>query len=281
MWMITTVCQSFGALSKPKATWHTRVSQRTHSQFNALSISGRISSQPTAFPAFSVLTVWKTSGAAVLFPHKCASCRVWCPVVRKWLGSKDLGNSSSMCQGCPLRCGVRQHFGLWWIYQYENFCLEDAGWFARTLGWLASNWNPVNAWNSPTFVFWTFFTVRTADFRAWTCRECKEESDLFWSHTLYATFFARIACFNSWFHHGFTFCHYPPHRGVSVRIPKQQMKPRPPLGRPLCILGSPGARTIRCLQRPSLHPFHYGLPLYSVRPSGAARFCMSGWIFKT
>jgi len=71
MEVVLSVCQSFGALPVHQATWHTRVSQRTFSRFKAFSISGRISSQLAAFPAYSVLTV------RLLWWHflpKCTSC---------------------------------------------------------------------------------------------------------------------------------------------------------------------------------------------------------------
>jgi len=72
--MITLICQLFGALPE-QATWHTQASQTAPCRFKALSISGWISSQPAAFPAFRVLTARKTLTALMLF---CATKRISC-----------------------------------------------------------------------------------------------------------------------------------------------------------------------------------------------------------
>ena len=53
----------------------TYTSQPKNSLTKALSISGRISSQPAAFPVFSILTARETSAALRVFFHpKCTSC---------------------------------------------------------------------------------------------------------------------------------------------------------------------------------------------------------------
>jgi len=54
--MITPVCQYFDALAEHQATWHAQTSRRTP-RFKTFSISGRISSQPPAFPVF-----WQLGG---------------------------------------------------------------------------------------------------------------------------------------------------------------------------------------------------------------------------
>jgi len=69
------VVQSSGALPQHQATWHTQVSQTSPFLFKALSISGRISSQPASFPVFSVLTAKKASAAVMAFySPKWTSC---------------------------------------------------------------------------------------------------------------------------------------------------------------------------------------------------------------
>jgi len=75
MEMITRVCQSIVVLPEHQAICHSRISQWTSSRSKALSISGRISSQPAAFTAFSVLTTRKTSVAVMEFSSpKCTWC---------------------------------------------------------------------------------------------------------------------------------------------------------------------------------------------------------------
>jgi len=37
-----------------------------------------------------------------------------------------------------------------------DFCRGNAGWFARTVCWVASNWHAVCAQNYPDIAFWTF-----------------------------------------------------------------------------------------------------------------------------
>ena len=70
--MITSVYQSFSALPEHQTTWHTSQLNR----FNALRISGRISSQPAVI---TVLTARKISAAVMVFT--CPSVR-WCDNIR-------------------------------------------------------------------------------------------------------------------------------------------------------------------------------------------------------
>ena len=72
------------------------------------------------------------------------------------------------------------------------------------------------------------------------------------------------------------FCHYPPHRAVSIRMLEQQMKLQllgtattPPL-RPLCI---PGTLKTRTCEGRSYILVHQGLPRYAVELPRPARLC--------
>jgi len=65
MEMVAPVCLSIGGISKCHAARHTGLSPGI-SRFKVLSISGWISSQIAAFPAFIVLTAGKTSTAVML-----------------------------------------------------------------------------------------------------------------------------------------------------------------------------------------------------------------------
>ena len=118
VWMVIPVCQYFAALPLLQATWNARVSQRT-SPFKALSISDRISSQPAAFPVFSIWQQgkfrlqWRYFARSNVPPVR--------PMVWQRLGSNGIWNTLSICQGCPFHCWVWHHFGLWWIEQYYFF----------------------------------------------------------------------------------------------------------------------------------------------------------------
>jgi len=93
--IITPVCPCFSAIPEHQATWHTRVSQTTP-WFKGLSISGRISSQPTAFPALNVLKTRKALVAMMVFlPPNVIRVS---PMVWQWLTLKDLWNTLSIYQ---------------------------------------------------------------------------------------------------------------------------------------------------------------------------------------
>jgi len=75
---------------------------------------------------------------------------------------------------------------------------EDAGWFARTLCWLASNWVSVYVRSTPKNVFWTFSPrwLRTLALQ----RTSSAKKSRLCSETMPFTFFAWIAPYISWFH---------------------------------------------------------------------------------
>ena len=62
------------------------------------------------------------------------------------------------------------------------------------------------------------FTVRAAELCVSAYHECNEDSALFWSQALQATFFAWMPSFTSCFQHRVTFCRYSPHWVISVRM---------------------------------------------------------------
>jgi len=88
--------------------------------------------------------------------------------------------------------------------KYQSLCLGNTDGLPEYFNWLASSWNVVYDRNSPKLDFGLYSLWGLRTFRSWAHRECKD-SALFWSQALYASFFARIAYFASWFHEGATF----------------------------------------------------------------------------
>ena len=150
-----------------------------------------------------------------------------------------------------LHCWVRYHFRLWWILP------RRAGWFARTLCWLASDWNPVYVSDSHMIELLTFSPWGLRSFPPQRTANAKKIR--LWSKAMPCTrlghHFSWTAPFNSRVHHGLLFCYYLPHRVVSVHILENQVKLQllwadaTPPPRPLCIPRAFGTWTIRSLER--------------------------------
>ena len=130
--MISTVWQCFCASPERQTTWHTWAKQRTAaSQYKSSSISSWISSQTSAFLAFSVLTAIKTSAARMISSSsKCTSSVCNCTMLNVFERIKK--KTLFVVIGCT------PHF---WVYHHSflvdrgkiHFYCEDAVWFARTL----------------------------------------------------------------------------------------------------------------------------------------------------
>ena len=159
------------------------------------------------------------------------------------------------------------------------FFRGGAEWLARTLCWLATDWNPVCALNFSKGCSLDFFTVRlrglvlplTANansvrlrFAARHCWLLPLLDKHLWP--LGSTTRALFRCYSQ-------------HQVASVRVTEQQMKLQllwtaaTPSLHPLCISGALETRPISCLQRSSLH-------LCLPRPPGPARLCGPRWFFR-
>jgi len=152
MGMITSVWQSFGNLPESLTTWRTRTNQRTF-QPNALSISGQTSSQYAYFPSFSVLTA-KVSAAVMVFSSTTYISGLSSGVI-------VTGFESSLKYSLRLPRMPSSLLSMAPFWSLIDLAILDIwrgyfGWFARTLCWLESSWNPVYVRIYPKIVFWTF-----------------------------------------------------------------------------------------------------------------------------